>query len=48
LTRDFPNRREKPVDTAYGPYADDFSASQHKYGPFATIRAAHGQRDARE
>jgi len=48
LTRDFPNRREKPVDTAYGPYADDFSAGQHKYGPFAPIRAAHGQRDARE
>ena len=39
LDRDFPNRREKPVDTPYGPYADGFPASQHKFGPFAPIRA---------
>jgi thiosulfate dehydrogenase len=30
---------EKPVDAAYGPYADGFSEAQHKYGPFAPIRA---------
>ena len=42
LARDFPDRREKPVDTAYGPYADNFAAAQHKYGPFAPIRAAAG------
>jgi thiosulfate dehydrogenase len=42
LERDFPQRREKPVDTAYGPYADRFAAGQHKYGPFAPIRAAAG------
>jgi thiosulfate dehydrogenase len=30
----------KPVDAAYGPYADAFSEAQHKYGPFAPIRAA--------
>ncbi|KUR76724.1 c-type cytochrome [Novosphingobium sp. Fuku2-ISO-50] len=40
LDRDFPNRREKPVDAAYGPYADGFPASQHKFGPYAPIRAA--------
>ena len=40
LDRDFPNRIEKPVDTAYGPYADSFSFSQHKYGPFQPIREA--------
>jgi thiosulfate dehydrogenase len=40
LGRDFPNRLQKPVDTAYGPYADNFSEAQHKYGPFASIRAA--------
>ncbi|WP_045835147.1 c-type cytochrome [Hyphomicrobium sp. 99] len=40
LDRDYPNRIEKPVDTAYGPYADGFSAEQHKYGPFAPIEAA--------
>ena len=40
LDKDFPDLLEKPVDAPYGPYADDFSAEQHKYGPFAPIRAA--------
>jgi thiosulfate dehydrogenase len=31
---------EKPADTPYGPYADGFGEQQHKYGPFAPIRAA--------
>jgi thiosulfate dehydrogenase len=39
LDKDFPNRLQKPVDTAYGPYADDFPAAQHKLGPFDPIRA---------
>ena len=39
LDKDFPNRLQKPVDTAYGPYADDFSPEQHKFGPFGPIRA---------
>jgi thiosulfate dehydrogenase len=39
LDKDFPNRLQKPVDTAYGPYADDFSPAQHKLGPFDPIRA---------
>ncbi len=30
---------DKPVDAAYGPYADGFSEAQHKYGPYAPIRA---------
>jgi thiosulfate dehydrogenase len=30
---------DKPVDTAYGPYADHFPEAQHKYGPFQPIRA---------
>jgi thiosulfate dehydrogenase len=30
---------DKPVDAAYGPYADRFPEAQHKYGPFAPIRA---------
>jgi thiosulfate dehydrogenase len=30
---------DKPVDAAYGPYADQFPQAQHKYGPFAPIRA---------
>ena len=39
LDKDFPNRLQKPVDTAYGPYADDFPTAQHKLGPFDPIRA---------
>lgn len=30
---------DKPVDAPYGPYADKFPQAQHKYGPFAPIRA---------
>ncbi|MFO1148266.1 MAG: c-type cytochrome [Alsobacter sp.] len=37
---DFPNLLDKPVDTPYGPYADAFAESQHRFGPFAPIRAA--------
>jgi thiosulfate dehydrogenase len=40
LDKDYPNLLAKPVDTPYGPYADSFSAEQHKVGPFAPIRAA--------
>ncbi|HXX04038.1 MAG TPA: c-type cytochrome [Xanthobacteraceae bacterium] len=39
LSKDYPNLLQKPVDTPYGPYADDFSAAQHKLGPFDPIRA---------
>ncbi|MCX5511940.1 cystathionine gamma-synthase [Kaistia algarum] len=38
LDKDFPNRLQKPVDAAYGPYADGFPELQHKYGPFQPIR----------
>lgn len=40
VDKDFPNRLQKPADTPYGPYADDFSAAQHKFGPWQPIRAA--------
>ncbi|WP_137042922.1 c-type cytochrome [Pseudolabrys sp. FHR47] len=40
LDKDFPDLLAKPVDAPFGPYADGFSAAQHKYGPFAPIRAA--------
>lgn len=39
IDRDFPDLLTKPVDAAYGPFADGFPAAQHKYGPFAPIRA---------
>lgn len=37
--KDFPDRKLKPVSTPYGPWEDDFSPEQHKYGPFPPIIA---------
>ncbi len=39
LDQDYPKRLEKPVDAAYPPFADGFSADQHRFGPFEPIRA---------
>lgn len=39
LDKDFPDLLQKPIDIPYGPYADGFSETQHKFGPFAPIRA---------
>jgi thiosulfate dehydrogenase len=39
LDKDFPVRLQKPIDTPYGPYADQFSPEQHKFGLFEPIRA---------
>lgn len=41
--RDWPDPGKKPVDHPFGPYADNFSEKQHKYGPFQPIEAAHPQ-----
>jgi thiosulfate dehydrogenase len=38
LEKDFPDRADKPIDSPYPPYADDFPHEQHKYGPFRPIR----------
>ena len=37
LSKDWPNIKGKPVDHPFGPYADNFSEQQHKYGPFEPI-----------
>ncbi len=37
LSKDWPNITKKPVDHPFGPYADNFSETQHKYGPFKPI-----------
>jgi len=34
---DFPDRKLKPVSTPYGPWKDNFTAEQHKFGPFQPI-----------
>jgi thiosulfate dehydrogenase len=39
LEKDYPDLKLKPVSTPYGPWADSFSAEQHKYGPFPPIMA---------
>ncbi len=36
---DYPDKKLKPVSTPYGPWVDDFSKEQHKYGPFLPIIA---------
>ncbi|MDR9398299.1 c-type cytochrome [Salibacter sp.] len=35
--KDYPDLKRKPVSAPYGPWADDFNAEQHKYGPFQEI-----------
>jgi thiosulfate dehydrogenase len=35
---DWPYRTKKPIDFAFGPYADSFTEKQHKYGPFTPIQ----------
>lgn len=37
---DWKDISKKPVDVPTGPYIDDFSEQQHKYGPFAPIEEA--------
>ena len=35
---DWPDISKKPIDHPFGPYADGFSETQHKYGPFEPIK----------
>ncbi|HEY2721631.1 MAG TPA: cytochrome C, partial [Chitinophagaceae bacterium] len=44
FAEDWPKKESKPVDYPYGPYTDKFSEKQHKYGPFAPIQEAKGQK----
>ncbi len=37
--KDYPNVAGKPFDHPYGPFRDNFSEEQHKYGPFEPIRS---------
>ncbi|APQ16081.1 c-type cytochrome [Maribacter hydrothermalis] len=41
---DYPDKKLKPVSTPYGPWVDDFSAEQHKYGPFPPIMDFYKQK----
>lgn len=42
--KDYPDKKLKPVSTPYGPWADDFSAEQHKFGPFLPIMSYYKER----
>lgn len=37
LSGDWPDVSKKPVDHPFGPFVDNFSEQQHKYGPFKPI-----------
>lgn len=37
VTTDWPDISKKPIDHPFGPYADNFSVEQHKYGPYKPI-----------
>ncbi len=43
LEKDFPARKNKPVDAAFPPYTPGFSAEQHKFGPWQPIQEARAK-----
>ena len=36
-SKDWPNNKKKPFDYPFGPYADNFTEAQHKFGPYTDI-----------
>lgn len=44
ISKDWPKISEKPFDHPFGPFADKFNESQHKYGPFLPIIETHKTR----
>jgi len=41
LSADWPKIEKKPIDHPFGPYSDNFSEKQHKFGPFKPIIENH-------
>ena len=39
IGKDWPKIEEKPFDHPFGPFADGFSETQHKFGPFKPIKS---------
>ena len=37
VPQDWPDKSKKPVDHPFGPYKDNFTEKQHKFGPFQPI-----------
>lgn len=44
---DWPDISKKPIDHPFGPYADEFSEKQHKFGPFKPIEALQKKRSTK-
>lgn len=40
LSQDWPDISKKPVDHPFGPFSDQFTEAQHKFGPFKPIQEA--------
>jgi thiosulfate dehydrogenase len=40
LSKDWPDISKKPIDHPFGPFSDEFSEEQHKFGPFKPIKEA--------
>ncbi|MCL6260824.1 c-type cytochrome [Aquiflexum sp. TKW24L] len=40
ITKDWPDISKKPIDHPFGPFSDDFTEEQHKFGPFKPIKEA--------
>ena len=45
---DWPDISKKPFDHPFGPYADEFTEQQHKYGPFGDIKKSKAQASAKK
>lgn len=40
LSKDWPDISKKPMDHPFGPFADEYTEEQHKFGPFKPIQEA--------
>ncbi|MCH6200344.1 c-type cytochrome [Aquiflexum sp. LQ15W] len=40
IRQDWPDISKKPIDHPFGPFSDDFTEEQHKFGPFKPIKEA--------
>ncbi len=41
FSQDWPNISKKPIDHPFGPFSDEFTEKQHKFGPFEPIKKKH-------
>lgn len=46
VPNDWPDISKKPIDHPFGPYSDNFSEQQHKYGPFKPIEEARKKKES--